>query len=55
MANIKVLDLNSITGADLFSDSESFIHDLSESDNELNLQGGSHTLVLLAITFILQA
>jgi hypothetical protein len=41
MANIKVKDLTqlSITGLDLFNDSESFIQDLSEY--ELNLQGGS--------------
>jgi hypothetical protein len=39
MANINVKDLNSnITGSDLFSDSESFMRDLS--DYELNTQGG---------------
>jgi hypothetical protein len=38
MANIKVRDLTSIAGADLFSDSESFMQDLS--DHELELQGG---------------
>jgi hypothetical protein len=42
MANIKVKDLTqcSITGIDLFDDSESFIQDLSEY--ELNLQGGGY-------------
>jgi hypothetical protein len=38
MANIKVKDLTSIAGADLFSDSENFMQDLSE--DELDLQGG---------------
>ncbi|WP_310485389.1 hypothetical protein [Chamaesiphon sp. VAR_48_metabat_403] len=38
MANIKVRDLTSIAGADLFSDSESFMRDLS--DDELTTQGG---------------
>lgn len=40
MANINVKDLNTnITGSDLFSDSESFMRDLS--DYELNTQGAS--------------
>jgi hypothetical protein len=40
MANIKVKDLaeHNITGVALFSDSESFMQDLSE--HELDLQGG---------------
>jgi hypothetical protein len=40
MTNIKVKDLSTptITGADLFIDSESFMRDLS--DNELDLEGG---------------
>ena len=40
MSNIKVNDLTGyhVTGVDLFSDSESFMQDLSE--NELDLQGG---------------
>ncbi|WP_310485388.1 hypothetical protein [Chamaesiphon sp. VAR_48_metabat_403] len=38
MANIKLRDLASIAGADLFNDSESFMQELSE--NELSLQGG---------------
>jgi hypothetical protein len=40
MANITVKDLvkNSITGVDLFNDSENFMRDLSE--DELNLYGG---------------
>jgi hypothetical protein len=38
MANIKVQDLSSITGADLFNESENFMRDLS--DDELELQGG---------------
>jgi hypothetical protein len=38
MANVKVRDLTNIAGADLFSDSESFMQDLS--DYELALQGG---------------
>jgi hypothetical protein len=38
MANIKVQDLTSIAGADLFNDSESFMRDLSE--DELTMQGG---------------
>jgi tryptophan synthase beta subunit len=39
MANIKVQDLTSIAGADLFNDSESFMRDLS--DREISLQGGA--------------
>jgi hypothetical protein len=38
MTNIKLKDLNSITGTDLFNDSESFIRDISKC--ELALQGG---------------
>ncbi len=40
MANIRLKNLvgYDITGSDLFSDSESFMQDLSE--NELDLQGG---------------
>jgi hypothetical protein len=40
MANIKLKDLSSgnVTGSDLFSDSESFMQDLSET--ELDLHGG---------------
>jgi hypothetical protein len=40
MPNIKVKDLSTptITGSDLFIDSESFMRDLS--DNELDLEGG---------------
>jgi hypothetical protein len=38
MANIKVKNLTSITGADLFNDPESFMRDLSE--DELTMQGG---------------
>jgi hypothetical protein len=38
MTNIKLKDLNSITGTDLFNDSESFMKELSE--HELSLQGG---------------
>jgi hypothetical protein len=38
MANIKVHDLASIAGLDLFNDSESFIRDISKC--ELALQGG---------------
>jgi hypothetical protein len=38
MANITVKDLTSITGVDLFSDSESFMQDLS--GDELALKGG---------------
>jgi hypothetical protein len=38
VANIKVRDLTSIAGADLFNDLESFMQDLSS--NELDLQGG---------------
>jgi hypothetical protein len=41
MANINLQDLsNNTIGADLFSDSESFLRDLS--DNELNAQGGNN-------------
>lgn len=41
MAKIDLKDLGSKTiGADLFSDSESFMRDLS--DNELNTQGGNN-------------
>jgi hypothetical protein len=38
MVNIKLKDLNSITGMELFNDSESFMKELS--DRELSLQGG---------------
>ncbi|PSB44754.1 hypothetical protein [Chamaesiphon polymorphus] len=38
MADIQVKDLTSIAGADLFSDSENFMRDLS--DDELELHGG---------------
>ena len=38
MASIKVRDLMSITGVDLFHDTESFMQDLS--GDELALQGG---------------
>jgi hypothetical protein len=44
MANIKVQDLASITGADLFGDSESFMKDLSE--DELTLQGGGVIIMI---------
>jgi predicted HAD superfamily phosphohydrolase len=44
MANIKVKDLTSIAGSDLFNDLDSFMQDLSET--ELNIKGGS------IITFI---
>jgi hypothetical protein len=47
MANIKVRDLTSIAGTDLFNDSESFMQDLS--DDELALQGGGPTLMLAAM------
>lgn len=49
MANIKVKDLTTIAGTDLFNDSESFMRDLS--DYELNhTQGGSPwTAVILAM------
>ncbi len=41
MANINLKDLGINTiGADLFSDSESFMRDLS--DNEMNAQGGNN-------------
>jgi hypothetical protein len=38
MANIKLQNLTSLAGADLFNDIESFMQDLS--GNELDLQGG---------------
>lgn len=38
MANIKLQDLTSIVGANLFDDDESFMQDLSES--ELIIKGG---------------
>jgi hypothetical protein len=38
MANIKLQDLTSIAGLDLFDDAENFMQDLSA--NELDLQGG---------------
>ena len=38
MANIKLHNLTSFAGADLFNDSESFMRDLS--DDELESQGG---------------
>ena len=41
MANIKLKDLGgTVTGSDLFADSESFMQDLS--DRELNIQGGAN-------------
>jgi hypothetical protein len=43
MANIKLRDLTSIAGADLFNDSESFIQDLS--DDGLAIQGGLFFLI----------
>jgi hypothetical protein len=44
MANIKLKDLtgNTISGINLFIDSESFLQDLSE--HELNLHGGKDLL-----------
>ena len=49
MANINVKDLNSnIAGSDLFSDSESFMRDLS--DDELNTQGGGTPYIAFRIT-----
>jgi hypothetical protein len=51
MANINVKDLsNNITGSDLFSDSESFMRDLS--DYELDTQGGSIVSIIWGITRI---
>jgi hypothetical protein len=48
MANINVKDLSgNITGSDLFSDSESFMRDLS--DYELNTQGASIGAAIWAI------
>ncbi len=49
MANIKLKDLTTIAGADLFNDSESFMRDLS--DDKLNhTQGGSPwTAIMLAM------
>lgn len=38
MANIKLQDLTSLDGSDLFNDPESFIRDISKC--ELSLQGG---------------
>ena len=47
MANIKVNDIKS-TGSDLFSDSESYFTELSET--ELNTTtGGSPALILLLV------
>ena len=48
MANVKVRDLTSISGADLFNDSESFMRDLSE--DELNAQGGGTPYIVFRIT-----
>ena len=44
MATINVNDLTGyhITGVDLFKDSESFIQDLFEFEDELNLLGGHY-------------
>jgi hypothetical protein len=42
MANIKLQNLTSIVGSDLFNDSESFMRDLSE--DELVVQGGGITV-----------
>jgi hypothetical protein len=52
MANIKVQSLTSNTGADLFSDSESFIQDLLEY--ELDLMGGCITIIPSSIVIIMQ-
>lgn len=51
MANIKVRDLTSITGSDLFNDSESFMRELS--DDELTAQVGGNSLIRIAINIIL--
>jgi hypothetical protein len=51
MANINVKDLSGhITGSDLFSDSESFMRDLS--DDELTTQGGSIVSLIWGIARI---
>jgi hypothetical protein len=53
MANITVKDLNtsSISGADLFNDSESFMRDLSEY--ELETHGGIFPTSLFPTTIII--
>jgi hypothetical protein len=48
MANIKVRDLTSITGVDLFNDSESFMRDLT--DDELANQAGGITRAIARVT-----
>ncbi|MBD2214057.1 hypothetical protein H6G64_18160 [Calothrix sp. FACHB-156] len=42
MANIKVNDLLNLnlTGAELFNDSESFLTELSEESEQINIHGG---------------
>jgi hypothetical protein len=50
MANIKVKDLISIAGTDLFNDSESFMRDLS--DDELDLQGGGFWFAAVTVVMI---
>lgn len=50
MATIKIEHL-SITGSELFSDSESYLDQLSESDT-LSIQGGTgYTSTTITITF----
>ena len=44
MANIKLQNLTSFAGADLFNDAESFMQDLSE--HELDLQGGIKNIMM---------
>jgi hypothetical protein len=52
MASIKVKDLGSnIAGADLFSDSESFMRELS--NDEVISQVGGHSVIRFAIYLVL--
>ncbi|MDJ0732605.1 MAG: hypothetical protein QNJ47_00735 [Nostocaceae cyanobacterium] len=41
MANIKVNELNPV-GAELFLDSDSFLNELSESEELIQILGGNH-------------
>ena len=55
MATIKI-DSLSVTGSELFSDSESYLDqvtELSESD-ALNIKGGTWTVTIITVTLLLK-
>jgi hypothetical protein len=51
MANIKVRNLTSLSGADLFNDSESFMREISA--DELTTTVGGHSVIRFGIYLIL--